>query len=160
MNIEIKVLNREFYQKNELLLTAPPQPVYDLPCYATPGSGAVDLRCTEDLTIMPGDVKLVGTGLAIHIQDINVIGVINCRSGLGHKRGLILGNIQGWIDSDYTNEIKISSWNRGNEFIQLQAGERIAQLAFFKIERPNWDIVSEFSSASARTGGFGSTGLK
>lgn len=158
MKIEIKVLNKEFYKREKL-----GGEYYDLPDYQTFGSAAVDLCCTEDLTIYPGDVRLIGTGLAISINNPEVAAIILPRSGLGHTKGLVLGNLVGLIDEDYRGELKISAWNRKQApggHIDLKAGDRIAQLMFIPIIKAKWERVEEFSNHTNRgEGGFSSTGV-
>jgi dUTP pyrophosphatase len=147
MDIEIKILDVEFYKT---------QP---LPAHATQGSAAVDLVTTRDLIILPNTTQLVGTGLAIHIKDPNICALILPRSGLGHKEGLVLGNLTGLIDSDYTGEIKLSMWNRSEEVRYYSAGDRVAQLMFAPVIRPTFVVVQDFNSSTLRgENGFGSSG--
>ena len=136
---------------------------FTVPSHKTEGAAAIDLvACIkEPFEIQPGEVKMVGSGIAIHINDPSLMAVINPRSGLGHKHGIILGNVQGWIDSDYTGEIGVSVWNRSNEAFLISPGDRICQMAFLPVVQVNLDIVSDFSNSSDRgEGGFGSTGQK
>lgn len=136
---------------------------FDLPAHKTAGAAAIDLvACIDEpLEIKPGEVHLIGSGIAIHINDVGLMSVLNPRSGLGHKHGLILGNTQGWIDSDYTGELKISVWNRSDKSYVVDPGERICQMAFVPVVQVELDIVDEFSVDSARgDGGFGHTGKK
>ncbi len=131
------------------------------PEYGTPGSAGLDLRACIDqpIELAANAVTLVGTGLAIHIADASLAAVILPRSGLGHKNGIVLGNLVGLIDSDYQGELKISVWNRSTESFTIQPGERLAQLVFVPVVQAAWDWVDSFDEASERgTGGFGSTG--
>ncbi|MDO5091574.1 MAG: dUTP diphosphatase [Cardiobacteriaceae bacterium] len=134
-----------------------------LPEYATPGSAAMDLRAVFDSdarqqTIAPGDTALIGTGIAIHLGDPATCAVILPRSGLGHKHGIVLGNLTGLIDSDYQGELKVSLWNRSRAPYTVELGERIAQLVILPVLRPALDIVSEFELSERGEGGFGHTG--
>jgi len=131
-----------------------------LPAYATDGAAGLDLRaCVEaPLTLAPGDTQLIRTGLAIHIGDPALAAVILPRSGLGHKHGIVLGNLVGLIDSDYQGELLVSCWNRGKESFNIQPGERIAQLVFVPVVRAHFDIVDEFEVSDRGAGGFGHTG--
>ena len=131
-----------------------------LPRYATPGSAGLDLRALldEPLTINPGETVLVKTGLAIHIGDPNYAAVIIPRSGMGHKKGIVLGNLVGLIDSDYQGELMISTWNRGKEPFVLEPFERLAQLVVLPVVQPEFEIVTDFEASSRGEGGFGSTG--
>lgn len=131
-----------------------------LPHYATPGSAGLDLRALldEPLTLAPGETKLVRTGLAIHIADPAYAAVILPRSGLGHKKGLVLGNLVGLIDSDYQGELMISCWNRGSETQTIDPFERLAQLVVLPVVQPELVEVSDFAESERGTGGFGSTG--
>lgn len=131
-----------------------------LPHYATPGSAGLDLRALldEPLTLAPGETKLVRTGFAIHIADPAYAAVILPRSGLGHKKGLVLGNLVGLIDSDYQGELMISCWNRGSETQTIDPFERLAQLVVLPVVQPELVEVSDFAESERGTGGFGSTG--
>lgn len=133
---------------------------FPLPAYATDGAAGLDLRaCVEaPLTLAPGDTQLIRTGLAIHIGDPALAAVILPRSGLGHKHGIVLGNLVGLIDSDYQGELLVSCWNRGKESFNIQPGERIAQLVFLPVVRAHFDIVDEFEVSDRGAGGFGHTG--
>lgn len=134
---------------------------FSLPMYATEGSAGLDLRaCIEDpLTLSPGDVELVPTGLAIHIADPHMAAMILPRSGLGHKNGIVLGNLTGLIDSDYQGPLMISCWNRGKESYTIQPGERIAQMVIVPVLRAEFEVVDEFNASSERgDGGFGGSG--
>jgi dUTP pyrophosphatase len=131
-----------------------------LPHYATPGSAGLDLRaCLEaPLTLEPGATALVPTGLAIHLADPGYAAVILPRSGLGHKHGIVLGNLVGLIDSDYQGQLMISTWNRGNQAFVLNPFERLAQLVVVPVVQATFNIVEEFESSDRGAGGFGSTG--
>lgn len=132
-----------------------------LPHYATAGSAGLDLRACiqQPLEILPGATHLVPTGLAIYIRDRGLAGVILPRSGLGHKHGIVLGNLTGLIDSDYQGEVMISCWNRGKETFILEPGERIAQLVIVPIIQAQFEVVKAFFSETDRgEGGFGHTG--
>jgi dUTP pyrophosphatase len=133
---------------------------FPLPQYATSGSAGLDLRACldEPLEIAPGEVKLIPTGLAIHINDPGYAATILPRSGLGHKHGVVLGNLVGLIDSDYQGPLMLSCWNRSETTYTVQPAERIAQLVIMPVSRVSFDIVDEFSSSDRGEGGFGSTG--
>ncbi len=173
MKLQMKILNKEFYEEN------------NLPRYATSGSAGLDLTITEDAILLPNMTKLCGTGLAIWIgsdsshsimynshtlnaeglrvasfEKLKLAALIIPRSGTGHKRGIILGNSTGLIDEDYTGELMLSIWNR-TEFVQeIKAGERVAQMVFLPVLTPEIHIVEEFSSETTRgEGGFGHSGV-
>ncbi|RKP43572.1 dUTP diphosphatase [Trinickia fusca] len=131
-----------------------------LPAYATPGSAGLDLRaCLEKpLLLEPGQTALVPTGLAIHVGDPGYAALILPRSGLGHKHGIVLGNLVGLIDSDYQGELMISTWNRGQTTFTLNPMERLAQLVIVPVVQAQFNIVDEFSESERGAGGFGSTG--
>ena len=131
-----------------------------LPNYATPGSAGLDLRACLDqaLTIEPGATHLVPTGLAIHVADPGYAAVILPRSGLGHKHGIVLGNLVGLIDSDYQGPLMVSAWNRSQVAYTLQPMERLAQLVILPIVQVQFNVVDEFEQSNRGTGGFGSTG--
>lgn len=131
-----------------------------LPGYATPGSAGLDLRACIDapLTLQPGDTQLVPSGMAIHLDDPGLAAIILPRSGLGHKHGIVLGNLVGLIDSDYQGQIFVSTWNRGKTAFSLQPLERLAQLVIVPVVQVGFDIVEEFEASSRGAGGFGSTG--
>lgn len=131
-----------------------------LPQYATPGSAGLDLRACLDapLQLAPGQTQLIPTGLAIYLADPHYAAVILPRSGLGHKHGIVLGNLVGLIDSDYQGEVMISCWNRGCDHFTLQPGERIAQLVIVPVVQAPFEIVTEFVTTDRGTGGFGSSG--
>ena len=132
----------------------------NLPKTATVGSAGVDLRALVDETVVinPGDTYLVKTGLAIHIGDPGYAALILPRSGLGHKKGIVLGNLVGLIDSDYQGELMVSVWNRGKEPFELKPMERIAQLMVVPVVQPEFNIVESFEASERASGGFGSTG--
>jgi dUTP pyrophosphatase len=131
-----------------------------LPSYATPGSAGLDLRACLDqaLTIEPGATHLIPTGLAIHVADPGYAAVILPRSGLGHKHGIVLGNLVGLIDSDYQGPLMVSAWNRSAGAYTLQPMERLAQLVVLPIAQVQFNVVDEFEQSDRGTGGFGSTG--
>jgi dUTP pyrophosphatase len=131
-----------------------------LPHYATGGSAGLDMRACidEPLTVEPGETTLVPTGLAIHIGDSGLAAVLLPRSGLGHKHGLVLGNLTGLIDSDYQGQIFISCWNRGSKAYEIQPGERIAQMVFMPVEQVRFEIVQSFDDSDRGSGGFGHSG--
>jgi dUTP pyrophosphatase len=131
-----------------------------LPAYATPGSAGMDLRACIDgpIALAPGQVELVPTGVAIHIGDPGLAAVILPRSGLGHKHGIVLGNLVGLIDSDYQGQLMVSCWNRGSQPYALQPFERLAQLVIVPVVQAAFDVVDEFDTSARAAGGFGSTG--
>ena len=131
-----------------------------LPAYATPGSAGLDLRACIDhpLELKPGQTELIPTGMAIHIADNAYAAVILPRSGLGHKHGIVLGNLVGLIDSDYQGQLLVSCWNRGQATFIVNPMERIAQLVIVPVQRVNFNIVESFSESQRGDGGFGSTG--
>ena len=131
-----------------------------LPNYATDGSAGLDMRACidEPLTVSPGETELVPTGLAIHIGDEGLAAVLLPRSGLGHKHGLVLGNLTGLIDSDYQGQIFISCWNRGSKTYEIKPGERIAQMLFVPVEQIRFVVVDEFENSERSDGGFGHSG--
>ena len=131
-----------------------------LPAYATPGSAGLDLRaCLEEaITLEPGQTTLVPTGLAIHIEDPGYAALILPRSGLGHKHGVVLGNLVGLIDSDYQGQLMISTWNRGATAFTLNPLERLAQLVIVPVVQATFNIVDDFAQSERGAGGFGSTG--
>lgn len=133
---------------------------FPLPHYATDGSAGLDMRACIDseVTVAPGETVLIPTGLAIHIGDSRLAAVLLPRSGLGHKHGLVLGNLTGLIDSDYQGQVFISCWNRGSNAYTVQPGERIAQMVFIPVEQVDFDIVEEFDSSKRGEGGFGHSG--
>lgn len=133
-----------------------------LPAYATAGSAGLDLRAciNEALHIQPGTTHLIPTGLAIHLADPAYAAMILPRSGLGHKHGIVLGNLVGLIDSDYQGELMVSTWNRGNTEFVLNPMDRLAQLVIVPVLQVGFNVVDEFDSSSRGAGGFGSTGKK
>lgn len=133
---------------------------FPLPEYATPGSAGVDLRACLDapLTVEPGATKLIPTGIALHIEDPGLAATILPRSGLGHKHGIVLGNLVGLIDSDYQGEILVSCWNRGSEPFAIEPGLRLAQLVIVPVVQVEFEVVPEFSASKRGAGGFGHTG--
>ncbi|MEI6353397.1 MAG: dUTP diphosphatase [Methylococcus sp.] len=133
---------------------------FPLPDYATDGSAGLDLRACldEPLTLAPGQTHLIPTGLALHIGDHGLAAVLLPRSGLGHKHGIVLGNLVGLIDSDYQGQIFVSCWNRGHETFTVAVGDRIAQMVFIPIVKVQFERVSEFTESDRGDGGFGHTG--
>jgi len=133
---------------------------FPLPSYATAGSAGLDLRACLDqaLTLEPGQTELIPTGLAIHIEDPNLCAIVLPRSGLGHKHGIVLGNLVGLIDSDYQGQLFVSCWNRGHTGFVIEPGERIAQLVLVPVVQAAFEVVSEFSDSDRGDGGFGSSG--
>ncbi|TMS56594.1 dUTP diphosphatase [Imbroritus primus] len=131
-----------------------------LPAYATPGSAGLDLRACLDapLTIEPGATVLVPTGLAIHLADPGYAAMILPRSGMGHKHGIVLGNLVGLIDSDYQGQLMISTWNRGQSAFVLNPMERLAQLVIVPVVQATFNVVDDFDASDRGDGGFGSTG--
>lgn len=135
---------------------------FPLPAYATPGSAGLDLRAMlkEDVTLEPGQTLLIPTGLSIYIADPKLAAMILPRSGLGHKHGIVLGNLVGLIDSDYQGELMVSCWNRGNDAFTITVGERIAQLILVPVVQAQFEVVTEFDSTDRGTGGFGHSGTR
>lgn len=133
---------------------------FPLPLYATEGSAGLDLRaCLEEpLTLAPGASSLIRTGLAIHIADPAFAGLVLPRSGLGHKHGIVLGNLVGLIDSDYQGELMVSCWNRGRDSFTIQPGERIAQYVLVPVVQAEFRLVDDFTKSNRGAGGFGSSG--
>jgi dUTP pyrophosphatase len=133
---------------------------FPLPDYATAGSAGMDLRACLDeaLTIAPGETRLIPTGFAMHMQDSGMAAVILPRSGLGHKHGIVLGNLVGLIDSDYQGQVFVSCWNRSESGFVVEPGARIAQMVFLPVVQPQWERVDEFDSSDRGGGGFGHTG--
>ena len=134
--------------------------VIPLPAYTTAGAAGMDLRVCidEPLSIAPQQTVLLPTGLALYIADPKLAAVLLPRSGLGHKHGIVLGNLVGLIDSDYQGELKISCWNRGSESFLVNPGERIAQLVFVPVQQVRFEVVDEFIQTDRGAGGFGSSG--
>nr|WP_315486189.1 dUTP diphosphatase [uncultured Undibacterium sp.] len=145
-NIDLKILD--------------PRMKDQLPAYGTPGSAGLDLRACIDeaITIQPGETVLIPTGLAIHIGDSGYAAMILPRSGMGHKNGIVLGNLVGLIDSDYQGQLMISTWNRGQNAFTLNPMERLAQLIIVPVLQVGFNIVEEFGDSERGEGGFGSTG--
>lgn len=150
-SVQVKLLNPKIGQ----------DPNFPLPTRATDGSAGIDLRACidEPITIKAGETKLIGTGLSIYIADPNYAGIILPRSGLGHKHGIVLGNLIGLIDADYQGELMVSVWNRSTTDFVLHPAERMAQYMVVPVVRPSFEIVDELSDVSERgAGGFGSSG--
>lgn len=150
-SVQVKILNPKIGK----------DPNFPLPTRATTGSAGIDLRACidEPITIKAGETVLVGTGLSIYIADPNFAGLILPRSGLGHKHGIVLGNLVGLIDSDYQGELMVSIWNRGQSDFVLEPAERMAQYVIVPVVCPEFSIVDEFADTSDRgEGGFGSSG--
>ena len=148
MKVQVKVLDARLGQE------------WALPSYATHGSAGLDLRACLDaaIDIAAGETVLVKTGLAIYIEDANFAGLILPRSGLGHKHGIVLGNLVGLIDSDYQGELMVSAWNRSNQPYTLQPLERLAQLVIVPVVRASWNVVESFDASERGAGGYGSSG--
>lgn len=148
-NIQIKIVNPRLGDDIEL------------PQYATDGSAGLDLRACLDnnLELEPGAAELIPTGMALNIEDPELAAVVLPRSGLGHKHGIVLGNLVGLIDSDYQGEVFISCWNRGQAAFTVQPGDRVAQLVFVPVVRAAFEIVDEFTATRRGAGGFGHTGV-
>ena len=147
-NVQVKILDPRIGQ------------VLALPSYATSGSAGLDLRAclTESLLLEPGQAELISTGIALYIGDPGYAALLLPRSGLGHKHGIVLGNLVGLIDSDYQGELLISCWNRGHTRFTIEVGERLAQLVIVPVIQAQFDIVDEFSASVRGTGGFGHSG--
>jgi dUTP pyrophosphatase len=133
---------------------------FPLPHYATDGAAGMDMRACLDapLVIAPGETRLIPTGLAIHIQEPGLAAMLLPRSGLGHKHGIVLGNLVGLIDSDYQGQVFVSCWNRGGETFTIQPGERIAQMVIVPVVHADFELVEEFAASARGSGGFGHTG--
>jgi dUTP diphosphatase len=133
---------------------------YPLPQYATQGSAGVDLRACIDapLELKPGDTQLIASGIAIHLEDAGYAAIVLPRSGLGHKHGIVLGNLVGLIDSDYQGQVFVSCWNRGQTTFTIQPGERIAQLVVVPVVQVEFEVVEQFAQSQRGAGGFGSSG--
>lgn len=136
--------------------------VFPVPAAATAGSAGVDLRACLDapLDLAPGAAELIGTGIAIHLADPGLAAMLLPRSGLGHKHGIVLGNLVGLIDSDYQGEIKVSVWNRGREAFRIEPGDRIAQLVVVPVVPVEFRVVESFAASDRGAGGFGHTGRR
>ncbi|NHB87631.1 dUTP diphosphatase [Photorhabdus tasmaniensis] len=146
--IDVKILDPRIGQK------------FPLPTYATPGSAGLDLRACLDnaVELAPGQTELLPTGLAIHIGDEQLAAVILPRSGLGHKHGVVLGNLVGLIDSDYQGQLMVSVWNRGDKTFTIEPGERIAQMVFVPVVQTEFNLVEDFETSKRGNGGFGHSG--
>ena len=133
---------------------------YPLPHYATPGSAGLDLRACLDaaLVLAPGQTTLIPTGISIHVADPGLAAVLLPRSGLGHKHGIVLGNLVGLIDSDYQGQVMVSCWNRGQTPFTIEPGERIAQMVVVPVVQVDFEVVDEFTASDRGAGGFGSSG--
>jgi len=133
---------------------------FPLPHYATDGAAGMDMRACIDapLVIAPGETRLIPTGLAIHIQEPGLAAMLLPRSGLGHKHGIVLGNLVGLVDSDYQGQVFVSCWNRGGEIFTMQPGERIAQMVIVPVVHADFEVVEEFAASARGSGGFGHTG--
>ncbi len=147
-NIDLKVLDKRIGD------------TFDMPDYQTSGSAGIDLLACldEPLTIQPGDTELIPSGIAVYIRDSSLAAVLLPRSGLGHKKGLVLGNLVGLIDSDYQGQVFISCWNRGKESCVVEPGMRLAQMVFLPIQQVNFNLVESFEESDRGEGGFGHTG--
>lgn len=134
---------------------------FGLPQYTTPGSAGLDLRACLDqpLTLAPGHTELIPTGMAIHIKDPSLAAVILPRSGMGHKHGIVLGNLVGLIDSDYQGQLFVSCWNRSEQSFEISPGDRIAQLVFVPVTQAEFNVVESFNESKRGAGGFGHTGV-
>lgn len=148
--VELKILDRRI--GNE----------FPLPHYATEGSAGMDLRACIDapLELKPGQTELIPSGIAIHMQDAKMAATLLPRSGLGHKHGVVLGNLVGLIDSDYQGQVFVSCWNRGDTTFTIEPGERIAQMVFVPVIQAEFEVVEEFDVSERGAGGFGHTGTK
>lgn len=146
MKVDVKILDPRVKDK--------------MPTYATTGSAGLDLRAIldEPLTLNPGETRLIKTGLAIHLADPGYAALILPRSGLGHKHGIVLGNLVGLVDSDYQGELMVSTWNRGQEAFTIEPMERIAQLVIVPVVQMQMNVVDDFETSDRGAGGFGSTG--
>jgi dUTP pyrophosphatase len=146
LNVDLKILDARLHNM--------------MPAYATPGSAGLDLRaCIEHTqTLHPGETTMIPTGMAIHLNDPGYAAMILPRSGLGHKHGIVLGNLVGLIDSDYQGQLLVSCWNRGKESFILNPLERIAQLVIVPVVQASFNVVDEFAASERGEGGFGSTG--
>lgn len=150
MKVEVKILDQRLGKE------------FPMPEYATNGSAGLDLRACldESLCLEPGQTELIQTGMAIHLSDPNYAAMILPRSGLGHKHGIVLGNLVGLIDSDYQGPLMVSVWNRSNDHFTLNPGDRLAQLIIVPVVQAKFELVSEFDSSERGAGGFGHSGVK
>ncbi len=146
--IQLKILDNRLHDE------------FGLPEHATPGSAGVDIRACVDqnTTINPGECELIPSGMAIHVEDPSLAAVLLPRSGLGHKHGIVLGNLVGLIDSDYQGQVFVSVWNRGTKGFVIEPGDRIAQMVFIRVEQIAFDVVEDFTQSERSSGGFGHTG--
>lgn len=149
-NIQLKILDERIGKE------------FPLPHYATDGAAGMDLRAclNEPLEILPGEARLIPTGIAVHIADPAVAAMLLPRSGLGHKHGIVLGNLVGLIDSDYQGQVFVSCWNRGVSPFVIEIGERIAQMVFVPVVQAAFEVVDEFQTSRRGEGGFGHSGRK
>jgi dUTP pyrophosphatase len=133
---------------------------FPLPAHATAGSAGMDLRACIDgpLTLAPGEAQLIPTGVSIHLEDPQLAALLLQRSGLGHKQGIVLGNLVGLIDSDYQGPLMVSCWNRGTASFTVQPGDRIAQMVIVPVVQADFEVVAEFTASERGSGGFGSSG--
>jgi dUTP pyrophosphatase len=148
MKVDVKILDERLHQA--------------MPAYATPGSAGLDLRACldEPLILQPGAWQLVPTGMAMHLQDPAYAALILPRSGLGHKHGIVLGNLVGLIDSDYQGQLMVSAWNRSTQAFTIEPMERIAQLVIVPVVQAQFNLVTEFAASERGEGGYGSTGKR
>ena len=148
--IELKILDARIGNK------------FPLPRYGTAGAAGLDLVACLDasLTLKPGDTQLIPTGIAIHIGDAGLAAMLLPRSGLGHKHGIVLGNLVGLIDSDYQGQVFVSCWNRGQAAFTIEPGDRIAQMVFVPVVQAEFEVVQDFEESRRGAGGFGHTGVK
>ena len=146
--IQIKILDRQLGTR------------FPLPAYATTGAAGLDVRACidEPMVVLPGQALLIPTGMAIHIEDPGLAAILLPRSGLGHKHGIVLGNLVGLIDSDYQGQVFVSCWNRGGESFTIEPGERIAQMVFVPVVRADLEVVESFAGSARGEGGFGHSG--
>ena len=146
--IQLKIIDKRLHNE------------FSAPSYATPGSAGLDLIACIDspVSLEPSDCQLINSGMAVYIKDPSIAAVLLPRSGLGHKNGIVLGNLTGLIDSDYQGEIKISLWNRGSKKFEVNPGDRIAQMIFIPIIRPEFELVDDFIVSERAEGGFGHSG--
>jgi dUTP pyrophosphatase len=149
-NIQLQILDQRL--KND----------FGLPAYATSGSAGLDLKACLDapFSLEPGQCHLIPTGLALHIADPSLAAMLLPRSGLGHKKGIVLGNLVGLIDSDYQGEVFVSCWNRSDQTYEIEPGDRIAQMVFVPITQVEFEVVDSFDSSDRDSGGFGHTGRR